>query len=486
MTSSTRNLSVNMRLPGPSGGQTSNVVGKGKGHLFPIPMRFMYFSFALAFVIYLPVSIFNSNIFLILLDILLWLAIVLTLMKMPPKYRLFGGNVIIYYLLMVFLFSVFVGIAVDSSATLISRLRGARSLLFGLGYFALSSIWMINQERVIKFLKINLWGSLIAAIYGVWQFRFGLLPFEINHLGNFGGLVAEISYTGRIRIPSVFVDPATFAFMMMFASIILPAMRAHLAILKSRIIYVSFQLLLLGGLLMSLVRSSLVAFAIAVLFLFFIQRRHLIKKYLQVVFLGFAGLVTIYFLNYSVMQLELTRSNNSLVKGIGNVIESLWSVLPSSIIDSGTVNWRLSNLRTISIRARMSGWLESIDYLLRNPFGGGVGSVGEGTLGFNFSPVDVGFMRFGLEIGWTGLFAILGIFFVIALSSVLTLRRIKDYRIRKLSVYLLTAWVGFFAALMSTSFLHTEILGAIVWTIAGVLINLDLIAIRSLEKEKRG
>jgi hypothetical protein len=141
------------------------------------------------------------------------------------------------------------------------------------------------------------------------------------------------------------------------------------------------------------------------------------------------------------------------------------------------VTTQLENLRGGSATSRMEAWVEGIGFLVRHPLGGGLGVMTEGALdAITFSPVDVGILRFGLELGWLGMFAMIGIWLSVLVVGHRKWTRLTEPRTRELGRGLLATWIAIGVAQTVTSFLHTELIAAMVWMIAALLLNLDRIS----------
>jgi hypothetical protein len=343
-------------------------------------------------------------------------------------------------------------------------------------FLMLGSVWMNSPRRVDGFLRVYLWGALFAALYGLRQFVFGLAPFELERISMFGSIASEIEKLGRTRIPSSFGDPATFAFVMMSGVLLLPIIRFR-PILPPviRRCYLLVLGLFLFGLLMSLVRGPLVACAVAVAFLFVIQQGRVLTRIVQLLGMAIVAVILFFLLNYAVINGIFVQSDNELLKAVDRILTSVWTAVPLPV-DLESLTWQQRSLRTLSVETRQSGWQQAITFLLENPWGGGIGAMTEGRRELGFSVGDVGFMRFGMELGWFGLFAFLGLFFSIPWVAYRKLRLISDKSTVVLGYQLLALWVGYFVASQGAPYLYTEILSAAVWTVAGILLNLDIIA----------
>lgn len=441
------------------------------------PLVALHVFVALSFVIYIPVSILQSNGPLLILDALLGVALIGTLaLRRKGGVRILGGSRLVLTFLALYVYSVLIGLVSDDIGSWIGKIQGVRSLLFGMGFLVLSSVWMNSARRVDGFLKVYLLGALFAALYGLRQFVFGLAPFELDRLYMFGLPFIEIASLGRTRIGSSFGEPATFAFVMMSAILILPITRLRPILPKviQRNYLWAFGLLL-AGLLMALVRGPLVALVVAAAFLFAIRRRRLQTKIVQAFALAIVAVVLVFALNYVVVGGVLADSEDQSVRAVNQVLTSVWSAIPMPV-DLDSLTWQQRGLRTLSVTYRQNAWQEGLAFLLNNPLGGGIGALTEGSREIGFAITDVGLLGYGIELGWLGFFGFLGLFFSVPWVAYRKLKSISDKKVAASGRYLLALWVAYTVASLGAPYLHTEILSAVVWTVAGILLNLDVIA----------
>lgn len=418
---------------------------------------------------------------LLVLDALLVIALLQILsLKRVERIRVLGGSGLILIFVMLYVVSILTGLIVDESTSWLSKIQGTRSLLFGIGFLILSSVWMNTVQRVDEFVRIYLIGALFAVLYGLRQLIFGLAAFEVNRLARFGSIVNEIEVWGRTRIPSSFGDPATFAVVMMVAILTLPLIqfRSFLPKVVRRNYRLAFVLLLLG-LLMTLVRAPLVAFFVAQAFLLVVTPRRITRKVAVVVIIATILISTFIALNAIVISGAFAQSSSPLVRSLDNILTSVWSLIPSQV-DLGSLTWQQRNLRTLSVNERQLAWQEGVAFVLNHPFGGGVGTMTEnGRINgriVEFTSIDTGWLRFGIEAGWLGLVGFLGLLFSVPWIAYRKLKRVVDKNTLALGYTLLAVWIGYAVASLGVPLFHTEILSAVAWTVAGILLNLDMIA----------
>ena len=94
----------------------------------------------------------------------------------------------------------------------------------------------------------------------------------------------------------------------------------------------------------------------------------------------------------------------------------------------------------------------------------------------SFSPVDVGILRYGLELGWLGVIGVVGLWLGVLSAGVHKLLRLPDRETRSLGHHLIGIWGAVGVAQMITSFLHTGLIALMVAVFGGVLLNLDRIS----------
>lgn len=441
----------------------------------PVPVQLLFWLFAIEFVIYIPVALLRTSALLLLQDALLVLALVTTLAYREPK-RLFGGSVGVLVCAALFVTCIVPGVAIDHPESGYSTLQGIRSLVFGIAVLIATSLWMSTVQRVDRYVTIFVIGALFAAVYALRQVVFGLLPFELDRLALMGSSLGEIDKLGRVRIPSSFGDPATFAFVTMVGVMLFLLARqlGSLPTLTRRLAWPSLALLAVG-LGVTLTRTPLMALVAGVGVVVLSSGRLNFKWVLRIGALAVAGVAAIYGINYLVVNETLAQSNVEWVKSVNNVLSSAWTLIPAFV--SGDVGRELDTLRGLSTQSRLDGWTEGLTYLLLHPLGGGLGAMTEGGGNdISFSPIDVGVLRYGLELGWLGMFAMIGLWLAVLVAGLRKYLRISQPRTRTIGRYLMATWVAVGVAECITSFFHTELIAIVVWTLGGIILNLDKIA----------
>jgi hypothetical protein len=422
------------------------------------------------YVIYIPVALLRSNLPLILFDVIFLVALLLTAAAgRGPR------SLTIAALMLLCLITTVPSVLIGSPESTLSTFQGVRSIMYGLGVLYLSSIWMTTRERVRTFVQIILVGSIFAALYGLRQLIFGPFAFELDRLALMGAVTREYETFNRLRVPSSFGDPLAFSFMMMTGVLFfLVSRRAKMVPAALRKVTTPTVILLLIGLASSLTRAPILALVIAMLALAVMSWRWTAGRIL-------AAMVAIVILVGGLRALDdavssgraVDPSAGPAVRSANNMMIAVWTLLPDVTRSEGSEH--LETLRVLSATSRMSAWREGIVFLKHNPLGGGIGPMTEGGSGLiSFSPVDVGFLRYGLELGWLGLVVYVGLWLAVFVLGVKSVLRVRNRQHRSIGHALLAIWIGFVVCQGITSVTHTGILAVVVWTTAGVIMNLHL------------
>jgi hypothetical protein len=441
----------------------------------PLAVRLLLAISAVGFVIYIPVALLRSTAPVLMLDAMLGVALLFTLGWSTPR-RYLGGSTAVRVFLALFLISLIPAILIDRPESTMSTIQGLRSTLFGMVMLLVASAWLDTARRADLFMVIFVFGSIFAALYAFRQLIFGLMPFELERLALMGNSGREIETVGRIRVPSTFGDPATFAFFSMLGMCLLITARRRGTLPDFvRKFYKPVLLLLLLGLAMTLTRAPLLGLVCAMMWLYFTSRRLDVRWIANIAGLAVLVITVIAGINYIVVNGVLAESEVPWIRTTNNILSSVWSLIPAAV--SGDVGARLENLRGGSATSRIEAWSEGLAFLVQNPLGGGLGAMTEGAWDvITFSTIDVGILRFGMELGWLGMFAMAGLWASVLVVGFRKWMRIAEPRTRELGRGLLATWVAIGAAQSVTSFLHTELIAYMVWMIAALLLNLDRIA----------
>lgn len=448
--------------PPPSSHERSSVT--------PTSLRCLYLALMGGYVIYIPVSLFRSDLPLLLIDGLLLVAVLLTAgAARGPR------SPIVAALLLLCLIAVVPSALIGEPASPLSTVQGIRAIIYGLGVFYLSSVWLTTPERVRRVVIIILGGSLFAALYGLRQLTFGLFEFEFERLGEMGASALEFERLNRLRVPSSFGDPLSFSFMMMTGVLfIVLARRAGMLPPPLKRLTVPLGILFAAGMVTSLTRAPMVGLFVALLALGVMSWRWSANRVVVLLLAAvtlFGGIRTIDAAVSSGAAIDPSAAG--FERSMNNAMIAVWTLLPDFARSQGSTG--LEELRVISANARAAGWREAFDFLQENPLGAGIGVTREGGRGLiSFSPIDVGYLRYAIELGWFGLLAFVSLWIAVFGIGLLKVRQLASERQRRVGYSLVSIWIGFILCQGVSSISHTGIIAVIVWTTAGILVNLDL------------
>jgi len=382
---------------------------------------------------------------------------------------------LIYHFIIIYIAAIIISSIVGSVITFDVFIRGMRTSLLFLITLFLSKALFTTLKRVEVFLKIFYISSLVSSIYGFRQLIFGLYQFEIDRLSLMGNVLGEIETLGRLRIPSTFGDPATFSFVMMLGFVFtLYYSRINWRLgWPIRFSHIIILFLILASLIMSLTRAPLVALFLSLLILGVLRFRFTVKTVHKILILSISFLSLI-FLTDQIVFSESIKNYEGGGSFIYSWFFSIWSIIPDALKLNTTTAY--DNLANFSANMRVNGLLEAIDYLVKNPFGGGAALMRIGGMGeISFSPVDVGLLRYGLEHGWLGLAAVVGLIFYILFVSYKNILSARTFKGRILSQYLFLAWMSVIIASSISAYLYTSVIAILVWTLAGIILNFKTI-----------
>jgi hypothetical protein len=441
----------------------------------PPAVRLLLGLCAVGFFIYMPVALFRTTAPLLLLDLALGFALLFTIGSRVP-HRLLGGSAAVSMLVLVYVLSVIPALFIDRPDSTVSSVQGLRSALFGVVALVTASAWLDTTRRADQFLRVLAIGGVIAAAYAVKQVAFGLLPFEAERVALMGASAREVDVLDRVRIPSLFGDPATFGFFgMLSICLLLVARRRSVLPVGLRTFPRLSVLLILVGVGSTLTRAPMLGLAVAMAWRLVTSDRFTPRFVAKLVAVALVALLLVFALDWLVTNNVLADSPIGWVRAVHNTLTAVWTLVPSAFGGDSTA--QLDALRSGSASQRSDAWVEGLEFLVRNPLGGGLGTMTEGGANvITFSPVDVGFLRYGLELGWVGMFSMMALWAAVFAQGFRKWRRATDSRTRELGRGLLGAWLAIGVAQSVTSFLHTELIAAVAWMVGAQLLNLDRIA----------
>ena len=260
-------------------------------------------------------------------------------------------------------------------------------------------LYHIRTKEFIKFLlKLWLFLDVLAALSGIQQEFFRLLPFEHDWLYRFPDRLKLLFIAGHLRKWGIFSDPVVFAYNMVAAALLCVALILSDIKTRKKIILGFMAALFVFVMLYTGTRASYVIIPAGLTMLFILKFN---KKI--IVFAAMSVLVL-------VVLIRVPTSNPTLAR-----FQSAF---------------RPSKDASFEERARNQERIKP--YILSHPIGGGLGSVGIWGQRFaphsylaNFPP-DSGYVRVAVEMGWIGLLLYCIFNFVIMYKGIQYFYLIRD------------------------------------------------------------
>ena len=422
----------------------------------------------LTFVIYLPVVIFKSDSFLLLLDLVVIFGTVVTVSSKKWIISL-SKNSSIYAFFIFYIISVFLAFFLQSDISDFSALKNLRNLIFGVGVFIISSTYITDKVGLHALLRTILWGSLLVGLYGYRQMFFGYWDFELDRLALMGSSLKEMDVLERFRITSTFGDPLLCGFVMMVAVFVYLASRnMNLAPVITRAAHPMGLIIILGVLASSLTRAPLLGLACGMVVVVAFNFQLTPKRLLRGAFFLLLIILCISAITLIVESSLLADSNNYFIKVLNSALGSVWSLTQLFVSSETSSNYFLVEQ---SRDQRSEAWGKGLDYLMAHPFGSGLSDI---TI-FDFSMGDTGILKIALLVGVPGALAMLAILvlvFIIGAYQVIFLVAIEE---KKIAVLFLGLWVSILVTNGITSILDGSVASILIWTAAGININLSRI-----------
>jgi hypothetical protein len=431
----------------------------------PFPLKVLRLLLLLTFIIYLPVSIFRSDLFLVLLDLVALLGVAAAVKSKNWKISI-SNHFCIYALFLFYIICVFVAFFLQSDITDFSALKNLRNLIFGAGVFIISSTYITNKERLYALLRIILWGTLLTSLYGYRQILFGYFDYEFERLALMGGALKEMDALERFRITSTFGDPLLCGyFMMVGVFVYLASRQMNLVPVISRALHPLGLIIILGILVSSLTRAPLLGFVCGMVtvavFNFQPTPKWIFRSviYLVLIVLGISLII------FTIENGLLTGFNNHLIRVLNSALSSAWS-LTQLFVERGTSNDPF--LVEKSRDARLEAWGEGLDYLMAHPFGVG---LSDSTI-FDFSIWDVGVLKIFLLVGVPGGVAMLSILALVLAKSIGQVVHSFSSEGKEIAVLFLGLWVAIMVTNGISYILGGSVASILIWTVAGMTLNL--------------
>ena len=448
------------------------IFSNGRIMNFPFPFRLLRLLLLLTYFIYLPIALFKSDLFIVLLDLVLILGVAITVTSKNWKTSL-SQHSVIYVFLVFYVISAIAAFFLQSDITDFSALKTLRNLIFGAGVFVISSTYVTDKAKLGALLKTFLWGSLLAALYGYRQLFFGFFNFELDRLALMGSSLQEMETLGRSRITATFGDPLLCGFFMMAGVFVYFASRhMNLVPFVTRTLHPLGPILILGVLVGSLTRAPLLGLACGMALVFFADfrptRKWLLGRtlFLLLVFLG------IWVITLTVENGWLADSDSDLIKALNSAFSSVWSLTQLFASTETSSNWFLVEQ---SRDQRIVAWGKGLDYLTSHPLGIG---LSDPTI-FDFSLGDVGILKILLLVGVLGGLAMLSTLSLVLAKGVDNIVNSLAPEGKEIGVLFLGLWVAILATNGISCLLDGSVASILIWTIAGIIINLKQIFLLS-------
>ena len=275
----------------------------------------------------------------------------------------------------------------------------------------------VYQIKTIQFLRvcIKLWISLslFAALYGFKQEHYGFFAFEQARL-NDPLSISLLFINGVWRKFSIFSDPVAFSYNMVISSLLCISLMTGTFKTWKKILMLFLALFFLLNMLYSGTRGAYVLVP--------------------------ASLVLLATLNYSRKVL--------IISLIGGFLIVLMIVMPTANPTILRFQSAFKPSSDASYTVRQNNQKRIQPYILKHPFGGGLGATG--VWGARFAPnsylahfpPDSGYVRVAVELGWIGLFLICLLMFIILKTGISNYFKIQD---PELKAYCLAATTIVFA-----------------------------------------
>ncbi len=283
-------------------------------------------------------------------------------------------------------------------------------------FIACYAFQTLNAIKLILKMIIGL--AFVSALYGLKQEFFGFSAREMAWLYADPERFQLIFQWSRLRIFSFFSDPTNFGIFMAYSGTLCMILATGPFKVWQRVLLVFGAMCMVLAMAYAGSRTPFILLPAGFIFFALLTMRKSVIIGLSV-FLFLGGL------------LMVKSTSNAVIYRIQSAFD------PTKSDD--TVKVRLDNQKYIQ------------PFILRHPFGAGLGSTG--AWGKRFSPNsklsrfahDSGFVRIAVELGWLGLILYCAMLFVIMRTSIFYFLRVKDPKVKV--VYLGLATIFFQLAL---------------------------------------
>ena len=437
----------------------------------PLPVKILYALLIINYCIYIPVSLFKSNVFLLIYDVLLILMLLLTIANKTVVKRIFNGKKVLLLLIVLYGVNLLIVTLLDFRSISIESIKTIRNLTYGLGIFIISSIWCNQKDYVNIIIKILVVGSLITGIYGFRQILFGFMDFELDRLKLMGASFKEYEVLGRARMTSSFGDPLTCAFFMMvgYLALFIAKSRGLLHYLtEKKRVYISAAILIIS-LILTLTRAPLFGLLVGSILIYPFYNWNNFRnisgniKYI-IIILCVVFLVGGVSKSYVIDSSRNYHSSN-IQKITRHGVSSFISIFQS--FEAFDANSKVDVILNQSQRSRISSWGKAINYIRKNPFGGGLNN----SSNYSYSLVDIGLLSYGIKSGMIGFLSMILILFYIGINYYRLTKAETDVVLRKESYLYLSLWIAIIVTGLVSEILQNSSISIVVWTIGGILTN---------------
>lgn len=422
----------------------------------------------LVFFIYILVSYFRTDAFLILFDIFMLVGVI-NCIATRKFYETIIKQRVVFSLCAIYFIALLFGIIVETDGVKQESIVAFRNLIFPVGVLLLSSTYINTITNFKKLMTVIVVSSVICSIYGFKQILFGYHDFELERISLMGATLREIETLDRFRIVSTFGDPLTFGVVLLislYCAKILGCLNKPKLSYKIKMNFSIF--VLFASLIMTLSRAPLLGFFVGLLFSKLLCQLSFRRAISRLVLYCIAGISTFFLLSAVVENNILVEYDVPLIGVINSGIESFWSLFSLGVEDVSSDQYFII---AQSRDSRANSWIDGLDYLVHNPFGAGL-SIG---YPFAFSVGDVGILKLGLQTGFMGLT-------IMALMTVYILAVVIKYSNNcKLSTSievcnsLVGMWLGLIVTACISSIHDSVVIEILVWSLAGSMLNINSI-----------
>ncbi len=409
---------------------------------------------------------FKNSGFLIIQDLLLFIAIVFTIFSKRKNGSIFGGNSLIFFSILIYLFFIFFRLILDIEYITYKYLMAFRNFLFAIGILFVSSTWINNKRMVDAFLSVTVLLTFLTSLYGFKQLFFGFTTFELDRLALMGSSLKEFETLNRLRLTSTFGDPLVFSFFLMVGVYLyFLAKSRNVAVLITHKLHPYSIILIFISLVLTLTRAPLFGLMVG----FVLYQIIAFKKNFRKIYSFLLKVVVLFFL-FFILKLIITsnfisRINNPYFANLINGFESFSSLL--QITKDVDVNSEEYFLIGQSKDARSIAWKEGLYHMLNNPFGSGITNSDP----YSFSLDDVGILSIGLQIGIFGFLVFLFFYLIIGFQSFYYTLQCKEELGRKFGYLFFSLWVSILITGGISSIFDNSVINTLIWTIGGILLN---------------